>query len=173
VDTKEWAKVLDPKRDRSAAEKHLLKQIFLDLSEIHGESPSWYEERMMDYYAYDWYHNPFTIGAFACFGPGQFSNLYPSISKPASDGYFHFGGEAASYHHGWISGALDSAWRCVWEVVGRDGTAEQKDKFEKNYAKKPSLKEFTNKDTATGQYFRGIYANSLEMPEGNKGQFAF
>lgn len=29
------------------------------------------------YNAYSWSHNPDSAGAFALFGPGQFSNLYP------------------------------------------------------------------------------------------------
>jgi hypothetical protein len=30
----------------------------------------------LDFHAFDWYHNPFTMGAFAQFAPGQFSTLY-------------------------------------------------------------------------------------------------
>lgn len=114
---------------------------------------------MVDYFAYDWYHNPFTVGAYASYGPGDFKNLYPSISKPASDGYLHFGGEVASYHHGWVSGALDSAWRCVYEILSKDGTDAQKQLFEEKYGKR---KEYDDDNTAAGQYYRGIYANSLE-----------
>lgn len=125
---------------------------------------------MIDYYAYDWCDNPFTVGAFASFGPGQFKNLYPSVSKPASDGYLHFGGEVASYHHGWIAGALDSAWRCVYEILAKSGTDEQKELFRTRYG---NLKEFDDVYTAAGQYFRGIYANSLEKPEGNDDPFKY
>jgi hypothetical protein len=40
----------------------------------------------------------FPPGAFALFGPGQFSNLYPEVTKPVG-GLLHFAGEAASVHH--------------------------------------------------------------------------
>ena len=40
----------------------------------------------------------FFLGAFALFGPGQFSNLYPEVTKPVG-GLLHFAGEAASVHH--------------------------------------------------------------------------
>lgn len=109
------------------------------------------------HYTYNWYQNPFTVGAYASFGTGQFKNLYPSVSKPASDGYLHFGGEAASHHHRWVSGALDSARRCVFEILARDGTEKQKELFQDKYG---NIKELDNANTAAGRYYRGIYANS-------------
>ena len=108
------------------------------------------------------------MGGYAFYGPGQFSNLYLEITKPAADGYLHFGGEAASSHHAWVAGALDSAWRCVWEILAKDGTPQQKAEFGRKYGDR---KEFDNVKTATLQYYRGIYANSLEKPGGNQGNF--
>lgn len=40
----------------------------------------------------------YLLGAFALFGPGQFNNLYPHVTKPVG-GVLHFAGEAASVHH--------------------------------------------------------------------------
>jgi hypothetical protein len=37
-------------------------------------------------------------GAFALFGPGNFSALYPQVTQPVG-GVFHFAGEATSVHH--------------------------------------------------------------------------
>ncbi|KDR71806.1 hypothetical protein GALMADRAFT_143590 [Galerina marginata CBS 339.88] len=177
VDPKDWggnhevdSASLHPERSCSASEEFLLNQIYDDLAEIHGQSAGWYREQTLDYYAYDWYHNRYTMGGYAFFGPGQFSDLYLEITKPAADGYLHFGGEAASCHHAWVAGALDSAWRCVWEILAKDGTQEQKQEFQTKYGAK---KEFDNAETATLQYYRGVYANSLEKPGGNKGTFHY
>ncbi|KDR71802.1 hypothetical protein GALMADRAFT_74617 [Galerina marginata CBS 339.88] len=177
VDPKDWggnqevdSASLHPDRPRTASEEFLLNQIYDDLAEIHGQSAGWYRKQTLDYYAYDWYHNRYTMGGYAFFGPGQFSDLYLEITKPAADGYLHFGGEAASCHHAWVAGALDSAWRCVWEILAKDGTQEQKQEFQTKYGAK---KEFDNAETATLQYYRGVYANSLEKPGGNKGTFHY
>ena len=56
-------------------------------------------------------------GAFARFGPGKFSSLYTSLSTPAANGLLHFAGEALSIRHGYVEGALHSAWRAVNEML--------------------------------------------------------
>jgi len=170
VERKDWnqASNLDTRTTIPAWEDFLLTQIFNDLARFHGRTPLWYRNEMLDYYAFNWYHNPYTFGAYAHFGPGQFSDFYTSITKPASDGMLHFGGEVASSHHGWISGALDSAYRCVWEIVAKDGTDTQKDKFKQKYG---GSKEIDDVKTSLLQYYRGLFANSLENPKGNKGKF--
>jgi hypothetical protein len=68
-------------------------------------------EEFMEYHAFDWYSNPSTSGAFAYFGPGQFSNFYPELVRPAASGHMFLVGEACSAHHAWVSGSLDSAYR--------------------------------------------------------------
>jgi hypothetical protein len=74
----------------------------------------------LDYHAFDWSRSPFTMGAFAQFRPGQFSTLFADILQPAGrHGNFHFAGELASHHHGWVGGALDSAVRVV-EHIAKD-----------------------------------------------------
>ncbi|KAI1174614.1 FAD/NAD(P)-binding domain-containing protein [Nemania sp. FL0916] len=67
--------------------------------------------------AYSWSQDPTTAGAFALFGPGQFSNLYPYIVRPAAQSQFHIVGEAASTHHAWVAGALDSAYCAVYKFL--------------------------------------------------------
>ncbi|KAH7885591.1 hypothetical protein F5I97DRAFT_1830693 [Phlebopus sp. FC_14] len=59
----------------------------------------------------------FFSGAFAYFGPGDFQDLYTSLSFPAANKRLHFAGEALSTRHGWVVGALDSAWRAVYEYL--------------------------------------------------------
>ena len=51
---------------------------------------------------FDWtfaYINP---GAFALFGPTQFSNLYPSWNQSAAGGRLLFCGEALSEQHAYV-----------------------------------------------------------------------
>ncbi|KAM0335647.1 hypothetical protein ACHAQA_000696 [Verticillium albo-atrum] len=67
----------------------------------------------MAHHAWAWSHDPYTGGAFALFGPGQFSNLYPPFQSMFCGNKFTMCGEALSAHHAWISGALDSAYVAV------------------------------------------------------------
>ncbi|MBC8754986.1 FAD-dependent oxidoreductase [Kordia sp. YSTF-M3] len=56
-------------------------------------------------------------GAFALFNPGQFKNLYPTLLTPEFDGALNIAGECCSVHHGWIVGALDSAYNSVNNIL--------------------------------------------------------
>ena len=56
-------------------------------------------------------------GAFGFFGPGDFEDLYTSMTYPAAGGRLHFAGEALSTRHAWVEGALDSAWRAVFSLL--------------------------------------------------------
>ncbi|KAK9774570.1 putative L-amino acid oxidase [Seiridium cardinale] len=73
----------------------------------------------ISHHAFSWTHDPFTSGAFALFGPGQFTHLYPYLSRPAADSRFHICGEASSAHHAWLGGSLDSALACVHKFLRR------------------------------------------------------
>jgi hypothetical protein len=67
-------------------------------------------------------------GAFALFSPGQFKNIYPTLLTPEFDGCLNFAGECCSVHHGWIVGALDSAYNAVVNILrlaGAEGKIEQ------------------------------------------------
>ena len=69
------------------------------------ELQSWYVE----HHAFAWSHDPAAAGgAFALFGPGQFSQAYPQFQQGACDNKFFVCGEAISAHHAWIAGAIDS-----------------------------------------------------------------
>lgn len=120
-------------------EATLKKLILRDLARLHEKSGITYKYLCQQYethHAFDWYHDPYTSGAFALFGPGQFSNLYPFITRPAADGKLHFVGEASSAHHAWIVGALDSALRAFMYTMIRFGMREQAEKVGKEVAKK-------------------------------------
>jgi len=98
-----------------------LKTLLLrELAKLHSTSPEeetalftnlsnppkdggWY----LDHYAHDWSHDPNTAGAFAFFRAQQFSTLWPKIVLPS--GNLVIAGEAASPHHAWVVGALESA----------------------------------------------------------------
>ncbi|KAI9723444.1 MAG: hypothetical protein M1828_004174 [Chrysothrix sp. TS-e1954] len=74
-------------------------------------------EAYESHYAYDWYADPHTSGAFAYFGPGQFQNMYPWVTR--NNGKHVIIGEAASAHHAWVVGALESAVRGVYQFLFR------------------------------------------------------
>lgn len=95
-----------------------LKMLVLeDLAIVHGISVETLLGEYRDMYAWDWNHNPHTMGAFAFFGPGDFQEFYQVMSMPATNKRLHFAGEALSTRHAWVVGALDSAWRAVHEYL--------------------------------------------------------
>lgn len=73
-------------------------------------------EAYITHFAYDWSTDPGTSGAFAYFGPGQFGAMYPWIAN-RNDGNHVIIGEAASAHHAWVVGALESATRGVYQFL--------------------------------------------------------
>lgn len=100
----------------------LVELILRDLARLHARDMTYDSIKRSFtgiYNAYSWSHDPTTAGAFALFGPGQFRNLYPYLSRPAADSKFHIVGEAASTHHAWIVGALDSAYAAVYRFLKR------------------------------------------------------
>ena len=98
------------------------------------------DSRITDSFAFAWYNDPNYRGAFAIFGPSQFydttpivngggASLFDSVKVPGPGGRFHVAGEATSTHHGWIIGALNSAWRAVNNVI--KGCSDEKELREK------------------------------------------
>ncbi|CUS12591.1 unnamed protein product [Tuber aestivum] len=134
------------------SEKALLDIIYRDLAKLHGEDPQWYKDQTVDYHAYDWYHNQYSMGAYASFGPGQFSNMYPELTKPAAKGNLHFIGEATSTHHAWIVGALESVDRGISEIFIKEQRADLIERHEKKWEQG----EAEHGDTAKLQCLRGI-----------------
>ena len=47
----------------------------------------------------------------------QFTNTYPLLTQPHSNGRLHIIGEASSVHHSWILGALESSYRGVHDYL--------------------------------------------------------
>ena len=104
----------------------LCLQDLVKLWQYQPYAPTFKELRSMyeTHHAWAWSHDPWTAGAFALFGPGQFKNVYPYFMKLFCDDKFAMCGEALSAHHAWISGALDSAYirMCQFLIAqGRSG----------------------------------------------------
>jgi hypothetical protein len=68
-------------------------------------------DQVEGHYGYSWANDSYYSGAFALFGPGQFTSLYPALFSPlkGSDNNTYIIGEHASAHHAWLSGAFYSA----------------------------------------------------------------
>ncbi|KAK1517126.1 L-amino acid oxidase [Colletotrichum costaricense] len=100
-----------------------------NLAELNGVSHEFLLSQFEGYHAYDWYGSAYSNGAFAIFGPGQFSSTLPWLMRPSADGHMHFAGEALSSGHAWIIGAVNSAWRTVFEILCTEGLEDKKKQF--------------------------------------------
>lgn len=100
-----------------------------DLAVLNGVTFEFLYEQLEDWHAYDWYSSAFSVGGFALFGPGQYSSVMPWLMMPAAEGHMHFAGEALSSGHAWIVGALNSAWRTVFEILCTEGLEDKKKEF--------------------------------------------
>ena len=108
---------------KSPADEGELRTLLVDnLARLHADNPSEIERLNISinaawdtHFAYDWYSDAGTTGAFAYLGPGQFRNMYPYIVR--NDGSHIIIGEAASAHHAWVVGALESAVRGVYQFL--------------------------------------------------------
>jgi monoamine oxidase len=78
-----------------------------DLAKIHPGI----EHEVEDGASHAWYGDPYAVGAFALFEPGQETMLQPDIVRP--EGRVHFAGEHCSLWHAWIQGALESGVRAA------------------------------------------------------------
>lgn len=63
-------------------------------------------------------------GAFSFYSPGQFSNIYPILTTSECEGTLNFAGEACSLRHGWIVGALNSAYNSVMNILKVDNNQD-------------------------------------------------
>ncbi|KAF9457573.1 hypothetical protein BDZ94DRAFT_1272826, partial [Collybia nuda] len=110
----------DAARFGAMIDKHdeeLRELVLRELADIHNVNIAFLKEQLIEVKSWSWSHDPYTMGAFAFFGPGKFGNLYTSLTTPAAGGLLHFAGEAISVRHAWVEGALDSAWRAVYEML--------------------------------------------------------
>lgn len=86
-----------------------------DPDKAYEELYAFLSDQYLSHFAWNWSSDPTAVGAFAYFGPGQFRNMYPGLTK--TDGKHVVIGEAASAHHAWVVGALESAVRGVYQFL--------------------------------------------------------
>jgi hypothetical protein len=161
IEKSDWSKQLDPSRKRPWSEEILLDLLYSDLSTLHGVSVKQLRADTLDYHAFNWYHNPFTMGAYAHFAPGQFSTFFADIVQPAAYGRFHFAGEVASAHHAWVAGALDSAVRVVDEIIRWD-LPLLLPRFKGEHGRSVV---FSDEKSAEAGFVRGLFSQELEEAE--------
>ncbi|KAI9695361.1 MAG: hypothetical protein M1836_006481 [Candelina mexicana] len=111
---------------KSPEDEEVLKEVlFHNLALLHSKEDTYdkvyatIKGNYITHHAFDWYHDQHSAGAFAFFGPWQFKELYPDITTPSADGKLIIVGEAASTHHAWVVGALESAVRGVYQFLTR------------------------------------------------------
>ena len=110
-------------KETSPDKEDALKAVLLhDLARLHTNTDKDYETLLQElntsyitHHAYNWYSDEHQVGAFAYFGPGQYSKMYPDLV--ASYGKYMIIGEAASAHHAWVVGSLESAVRGVYQFL--------------------------------------------------------
>ncbi|KAG1873094.1 flavin-containing amine oxidoreductase-domain containing protein [Suillus subluteus] len=110
-------------------EEQLKELVLRNLAEVHNVDYSFLLDQYVDMHAWDWSDDPFVMGGFAFFGPGDFQDLYTSLTVPNANKRLHFAGEAISVRHSWVVGALDSAWRAVYEYLLTSGQHEKIQRF--------------------------------------------
>ncbi|KAJ0148352.1 Uncharacterized protein HZ326_9076 [Fusarium oxysporum f. sp. albedinis] len=118
-------------------EGRLVDLLLRNLAELHVDAGVTYDSlraAYLDHYAFAWDRDPHAGGAFAFFGPGQFSNLYPFLTRPAADGNLHIAGEAASPVHGWVEGSLESAYRAVQQFLEQYSLYHAMDRLESQWS---------------------------------------
>jgi monoamine oxidase len=105
ADAQKWES-LSPQERITEALKYVAEIYPEVLNEFEvGASVSWHDPKI------------FSGGAFAFFIPGQMGVLYDDIVAP--EGLVHFAGEHASFEHGWVEGAIESALREVLTIHNR------------------------------------------------------
>lgn len=113
---------LDPSQPGGA--EVLVNLTLANLAALHGVSFEYLWSEFEDYHVQAWYQSEYAVGAFAMFGPGQYGNMMPYLTVPAADGHLHWAGDALSSGHGWIIGAVNSAWRTVMEILDTEGRTD-------------------------------------------------
>ncbi|KAG1869404.1 hypothetical protein DFJ58DRAFT_855718 [Suillus subalutaceus] len=115
-------------------EEQLKELVLRNLAEVHNVDYSFLLDQYVDMHAWDWSDDPL-MGANAFFGPGDFQALYTSLTVPNANKRLHFAGEAISTRHTgnvtcrWVVGALDSAWRAVYEYLLASGQHDKIQRF--------------------------------------------
>ncbi|KAK1975465.1 flavin-containing amine oxidoreductase [Colletotrichum cereale] len=158
-------------------EEELKKVLLHDLAMLHSNKESPYEKTLplitglySTHHAYDWYRDPQMAGAFAYFGPCQFWDLYPAITKPNAFGQLYFVGEAASAHHAWVVGALESVVRAAWNMFNLLHQGSLKDPQFGGEGYEPYRKAMELLEDDPGEGGLPFYPLPTELPLRRKGE---
>ncbi|KAM0546207.1 hypothetical protein ACHAPJ_010991 [Fusarium lateritium] len=130
------------------ADETALKELLLrDLAILHRNDQTSEDDlykliknSYLDHHAYDWSEDSNTAGAFAFFRPQQFTSMWNRVIQPSGD--VLIAGEAASPHHAWVVGALESVVHSLHTWMGTNvplvpELKHAKDILEKNEAGNP------------------------------------
>ena len=171
INTRSSSKDPSQREAEEKAKEEELKELLIDnLAKLHEHiDPEHYpysvlhkliKEEYQAHHAYDWYSDPGTTGAFAYFGPGQFQNMYPWIVR--SDGRHVIVGEAASAHHAWVVGALESAVRGVYQFLANP--IHSRNPSIQAALQAYNLGEQSEQDKEAGKEWKGIPAPFGPLP---------
>ncbi|KAN0070833.1 hypothetical protein V8E54_010998 [Elaphomyces granulatus] len=128
-------------------EDELKEALLQGLARLHDISYDVIKPLYVTHHAWNWYQDPNTMGAYASFGPADFSTLYPYLTRPAGGGLLHFAGEAMSAHHAWIVGALESGYRVVSAFFEHFGLWEAKWRLRREFGPPPGELEVGDRGT--------------------------
>ncbi|KAK0732313.1 hypothetical protein B0H67DRAFT_525941 [Lasiosphaeris hirsuta] len=91
--------------------------VMQDLAVMHECPEEELRGMVVEYYVHDWNRDRLTNGHFALLAPGQFASYFGNLQRPAAMGRLFLAGEMASIYHGWIVGALDSAYCAIFRML--------------------------------------------------------
>ncbi|PYZ96335.1 amine oxidase [Alteribacter lacisalsi] len=96
------------------SEEQRIEQALKHVAKVHGDDM---KGLLTGGASFSWGNNPYSIGCFSMYKPGQASTLPEAIRRP--EGRVHFAGEHTSAKHAWIEGAVESGVRVAMEVHAR------------------------------------------------------
>ncbi|EKM58811.1 uncharacterized protein PHACADRAFT_205061 [Phanerochaete carnosa HHB-10118-sp] len=143
------------------SEDRMRRRLLDDLAEVHrfnANGRKFLEDQVESIYPYSWNNDPNTMGSYAFFGPGDFSDLYPHLTRPAAKGRLHFAGEVASARHAWVVGALEASKLAVHRIIS-SSYPEKLEEFEKKWG----LPEAWTRESIMKQVavtLEGVYADT-------------
>ncbi|EIW78309.1 hypothetical protein CONPUDRAFT_60817 [Coniophora puteana RWD-64-598 SS2] len=153
----------DEYKNREALEDLVLRNL-AELHSVDGKhiTYEYLREQFRGLHVMDWSHNPDAMGAFAMFYPGNFSHTYPALICPAADDHLYFSSEAISPQHGWVVGALNSAWRSVYTYLVKTGQKDKLIEFKRLWGDNmgwsiPTGKTLVNELSSESPWYKACY----------------
>jgi len=114
-------------------EPRALELCIKNLAKLHSKPYAELKEACVGYKFMDWAAEKNALGAYAMFTPGQFRSQFLDLICPSTEDRLFFAGEHASVHHAWIVGSLNSAYRCVDELLKREGLNHKRIELRKQW----------------------------------------